>query len=160
MKSKAAHRRHSCLDGEADIEGIEIAAELELPYGFDVFGSIIKTTGDDRTTGQPLPGIPPSYGSFGLGWKGPQAWAPWVRARALFFGDKTRLSPLDLENPDFDPLWLESSNILTLDMGATLSTRIRLELKLQNLADESYKTFGSGLWSPGSNIVLTGEYVF
>ncbi len=137
------------LGGEAGVE-VEVAAPLTVRARADA------VRGTNRTTGEPLPLIPPARGALGaelhgagLGW----ADRAYVGAEAEFATRQTRLNPLDIATGGYTLL-----NFSAGLEGPLLGRDAHIDLAVRNVTNVSYRSFLSRYkefaLDPGRNITL------
>lgn len=108
----------------------------------------------------PLDHISPLFGQTSLSWEK----GPWrARAYVLYQGWK-RLedySPSGEDNLKYaTPLGMPSWYTLNLRGGYQIHPRLSLQLALENITDNQYRTFASGISGPGRQWILTLRGLF
>ncbi|WP_123864592.1 TonB-dependent receptor [Chitinophaga barathri] len=142
---------------KARIMGFQAAVSLQPVQALRVYSHITYTYG--RYTGAdgkevPMDHIPPVFGKTGViyRWK-------WLEseAYALYNGWKKEkdYNPGGEDNLQYaTPQGMPSWCTLNLAATFTLNTRLKAQAGLENVLDEHYRVFASGIGSPGRNLVL------
>ncbi len=142
---------------KARIMGFQGAVSLQPAEGLRVYSHITYTYG--RYTGAdgkdvPMDHIPPLFGKTGVQYR----WK-WLEseAYALYNGRKKvkDYNPngednLQYATPEGMPSWCT----LNLSATFTLHPKLKAQAGLENLLDEHYRVFASGIGSPGRSLVL------
>jgi outer membrane receptor protein involved in Fe transport len=148
--------------GRGLLFGMEGSLRIRLYRGLSLSGHVTYTWGEQRVEGGldlPLRLIPPLYGVGVLRYALPR----WGRVRAFAeasvrgAGRQRRLSPEDAKDSRIPtggtPAWWT----LNLRLGARIGSHVRVSLAAENLLDARYKYHGSGVFAPGTQVVLTLE---
>lgn len=136
----------------AKIEGFEASARYLLDGGWHLRAAVATTRGTDRDTQKPLQRIPPLHGSAHLRYTAHPT--TWFEVNSVFARKQDRLSPEDLTDPRIPAGGTPGYGILNFAVGYRPSTRHELNIALENVANKKYKTHGSGVFGPGTNLVL------
>jgi len=117
-----------------------------------------ETRGHETLTTEPMSRIMPMTSSVQLQWRDLDRWAQLdVRAVAkadkLSSGDKSDTQRIP---PGGTPGYL----LVNLSAGQQLSQAVRVDLALNNILDEAYRSHGSGSNEPGRGLVLGFEVTF
>ncbi len=164
--------------GRAEIYGVSGAFELKLIESLSLKSSLTYTHGEDRVNNVPLSHIPPAFGRTAISHKVNKG--KYLRPLELsiysYYAAWKRISDygssvdnLDEATADGTPAWytLNFSSSYTLkfsnkngvemfDFGPAPSDRIViLQISVENLLDQHYKTFSSGVSAPGRNFILS-----
>ncbi len=146
--------------GRAVIRGFNFAIQAELTQTLSLSSSIAYTYGQDVTNDVPLAHIPPIYGQSSL-----------VYRKSRFRGELMmryngwkRLddySPSSVDNLDEatefgTPAWYT----VNLRLAYQFSEHFRLQMALDNVLDQNYRVFASGVSAPGINFVLMAKVNF
>ncbi len=138
--------------GEGHVQGVEVAARMELSEHWSVFGHASYTEGevdqypgsDGRVAREPLSRVVPWMGELGLRWQGAggRCWAELVgsaasRADRLNSGEQADGQRIP---PGGTPGWL----LLGCRGGWKVNPHLSLTASLENLLDEEYRSHGSG----------------
>jgi outer membrane receptor protein involved in Fe transport len=132
--------------GEALIRGIEAEADVSISPRLRASGSLTWTWGENRNTGTPMRRIPPLFATAGLLYRHAAGW--WLKGELATAGEQDRLSPGD--RSDFRissrlvdgimPGW----TCWNLHAGTQIRS-VRIQATLQNLFDEAYRVYASGV---------------
>ena len=146
---------------EARVYGIESAVEWRIDDRLELAALLNATRGEETDAeGLETPGdrIPPLNGRLGITWRPADAWS--VESYCLFAARQDRLSPRDLADPRIDPDGTAGWVTVNLAIAWQARPGLRLGLRLENLADESYREHGSGIDAPGRNLGFWAETLF
>ncbi len=145
---------------EQKLHGVELGARYQFSDQLALTGTATWTRGDETLEGQrdPADRIPPFAGRVGAAWNLRDDLS--VDADVLFATRQDRLSPRDLVDPRINPEG--TAGWATLNVGARWDVRedVTLRARLENLTDKAYREHGSGLDSPGRNVLLGAEWRF
>lgn len=181
-------RRDFNLDGETEIEyqgelsnvqAIQNASEAEV-YGFEAgikinFSEDLNLTSnysitdgsqyeEDGTT-SPIRHAAPQFGNSHLIWKGEKlkldAFAEYsggfdFEELAISQQNTPHLYALDSNGDPYSPSWY------TLNFGAEykFTDALRVNVTLENITDQRYRTYSSGIAAAGRNLILAVSYNF
>ncbi|WP_345226966.1 TonB-dependent receptor plug domain-containing protein [Hymenobacter koreensis] len=140
--------------GRARIYGFSARALAEFGAGFSAQGSISYTKGRDLTRAVPLDHIPPLYGRGAVSYRRRSLTA---EASVLFNGRKWvgEFSPSGEDNLDqATPVGSLGWYTLNLRTEYRLTPRWAVQAAVENILDQSYRQFASGISAPGRNVVL------
>lgn len=142
--------------GRAYIQGLSGSLQWNPIRNVQVRSSLNWAQGLDITGGHPLAHIPPLYGQTSItyetnkleirllsrynGWKRLEDYAP------LGSSDN-----LDLATPDGTPPWAT----LNLYIKYVVNPQLTLNVAAENITDQHYRHFSSGVSAPGRNFILT-----
>lgn len=147
----------------ANVYGIQFGAEVKLPAGFSFSSELNYQYGeeelDDGST-SPSRHAPPLYGISRLNFRANhlhlQFYATYMAERKfedLPFGEKNKveLYAKDANGNNYAPAWY------TLNIKATydLSNMFVISSGIENLTDERYRPYSSGISAPGRNFVIS-----
>lgn len=144
--------------GRARVKGVELDGRLRLSDHWTLAGTFGRVIGDELITGQPLRRTPPSHGTARLTWSSGDRL--WVDGYTTFASHQTRLAPDDLSDPRIPKGGTPGFLTLHARGGLKLSGAIELTLGVQNLTNRTYRTHGSGIDMPGTNVVFGLEWIF
>lgn len=137
--------------------GFALNAELFLNPNLRLFANLSYTYGQNISADEPLTGIPPFNGIFGIHWNESKYWAEF---HARFAAEQTRLpseDKLDLRIPEGGtPGWY----ILSLRTGMKISNSFAVKLTITNLLDLNYREHLSGFNASGRNFILGGQFKY
>ena len=148
--------------GEGLLWGTEVQAQVELWWGLSVAGHLTYTWGEEQRADDslvPLSRIPPLYGMVKVRYDTPRGWRwrGFVEAFVRAAGDQQRLSEEDQKDVRIPEGGTPGWWTLNLRAGAMVFHHLRVNLALENLLNVKYKYHGSGIWSPGTNAVVSVE---
>jgi len=140
------------------IEGVELDFLLRLPLHFTVSGTCSWIRGSNTDTGEPLRRIPPLLGSVTVHFQpGPRY---WVEAYGIFAGKQDRLSEGDKKDRRIPEGGTPAYAVFGISGGCRIVKGLDATLVLENLGNKKYKTHGSGVYGPGTNVMLGLRYRF
>jgi outer membrane receptor protein involved in Fe transport len=137
--------------GRGRIYGVEGEADFAASRTLRLETGLAWTYGENQTFHEPMSRIPPLMGRVACRWYLRPDWS--VRAETRFAGDQRRLSERDRDDSRIDPRGTPGWAILNLGSRLELD-RVTLTISLNNVLDEAYNEHGSGIYSPGRNLVL------
>ncbi|RYF72145.1 MAG: TonB-dependent receptor [Cytophagaceae bacterium] len=140
----------------ATVQGFSLSALVKLTDRLLVNGSVNATSGhivDDKNT--PLDHVPPTFGRASLLYKTARF---QVEAFSLFSGWK-RIADYNPEGEDNAqyatgdgvPGWATANVRGSVQLTRALTAQVAVE----NILDENYRTFASGISAPGRNLMIT-----
>jgi len=139
--------------GRARIVGGELAAAWSLSGSWRLRGNLSYSHGQNLTDAEPMRRIPPLMGLCGIAWsREGRAVELFVRAAAA----QRRLSSGDRADSRIDPGGTDAWSDWNLRFRERLAG-IDLTLTFANLWDRAYKEHGSGVFSPGRQVVWVCE---
>ena len=114
-------------------------------------------TEDDES--QPLGHIPPTYGNFSLAYSWPRItltaqhrFNAWKRIED--YGGSVDNSDLGAIDFDGNEVGAPSWQLLGITAQATLTEQLTLNLALENILDQHYRPFASGVSGAGRHVVI------
>lgn len=140
--------------GEAIIFGFQGSVLAQVTRAFSILSNLTYTYGNDQTAGQPLDHIPPVFGmtSFRLEMK------KFKGDFYLMYNGWKRISQYGMSGEDNEqyatPYGMPSWYTLNLKLSYQIERHVNIELGMENILDENYRKFASGISSPGRNIVV------
>lgn len=138
---------------EARIHGVEAGITHSFSRHWWAAATVAWTQGEDTSTGEPVRRIPPLNGSLRVRYL-PSS-RLWFEAAALIADRQDELSDGDIEDPRIGPDGTPGYTVINLGAGYSPTSNQTLLVTLENLSDKTYKTHGSGLFSPGRNVAVT-----
>ncbi|GAB4421889.1 MAG: TonB-dependent receptor [Bacteroidia bacterium] len=135
----------------AFIAGTEVDGQLYLGSSWRVLASVIYAYGQTQT-GQPLRRIPPLNGRLGLHYADPSG--VFVRAEWLWATLQDRLAPGDISDHRIPAGGTPGWQVVNGYAGYTWRF-VQLNLGLQNIFNEAYRTHGSGVDGYGRSLWLS-----
>jgi outer membrane receptor protein involved in Fe transport len=147
------------------IYGFEVWGQAAFSYGFSLTAHGTYTWGQEEKldgTIQPMRRIPPLFGQLSFRWKAPEntRFIHYMEVFVRAAGKQSRLHDGDIDDVRIPEGGTPGWWTLNARAGLKISKSLRLNLSLENILDTGYKYHGSGVWSPGSNFILSAEYLF
>lgn len=144
----------------AYVLGVNAYLEWRITKSFRFNGSYNYTLGRDISNNQPMSHIPPQFGRVGIGYYGKQIETE-IYSYFNTFKSIDDYGPGSTDKP-------ESAQINGTPGWATLNLRFSynfiknfyIQLNLENLLDQHYRPFSSGVSAPGFNARITLRYGF
>ncbi len=146
---------------ESILHGLEAEGAIRLSSHFSVYGNLTYTHGKNISKNEPMRRIPPLFGKLGLGYQHMNGF--WFRMDYVYAGEQSRLAGGDLSDARISvrlkngvmPSW----DILNLHGGFSYKF-LSLTVSGQNLLNEAYRVYASGVDGYGRNmsISLTAKY--
>jgi len=140
--------------GEAYICGLQGSILAQITRSFSIMSNLTYTYGYDRSAGLPLDHIPPVYvmTSFRLEMK------KFKGDFYVMYNGWKRISQYSTsgeDNEQYATQWgMPSWHTLNLKLSYQIERHVNVELGMENILDENYRKFASGISSPGRNIVV------
>lgn len=131
--------------------GLVFETRLQIGGNWFLFGHLSYTYGKNVRESEPLTGIPPLNGRFGLRWRSKKVWA---EINSRFAANQTRLSSEDQQDLRIPEGGTPGWYTLNFRSGLEVSNAWSLKFALTNLADRNYREHLSGFNAPGRNIIL------
>ncbi len=138
------------------ITGWELESAIELSRRWNIRGWAFWTYGQDLSFDEPLSRIPPLMGLAGIRYQFNTK--IFIEAFVRAAAKQDRLSSRDKDDNRIPyggtPAW----KTLNVRCSGELIPRLMINLILENVFDETYKEHGSGVYSPGRNVVVGIRY--
>jgi len=141
---------------EAYIKGLESELKCQLSNEFNFIGSIAYSYGQNVTTGEPLRRIPPLNGRLLTTWNRRRMFAA---VEWMFASKQDRVSQGDKDDNRIPKGGTPGWNLLNVYAWYQLPL-IRLNLGVQNIFNEDYRTHGSGINGYGRSAWLQLTFNF
>ena len=137
--------------GEASIYGAEYNLAWECYRFLTIRSNGQWTWGKNQSDNEPLSRIPPIMGHLGVRMKITNDF--WAESFLRAAGAQRRVSPRDISD---NRIGLSGTDgWVTINLRFEYQTgHIKGNLLLENLTDAAYKTHGSGVYSPGRNVMI------
>lgn len=141
---------------KAYINGLDATARVEILKNWAVFGNLSYCFGQNETKNEPIRRIPPLNGRLGTSYQ-QKGW--FVRGEYFFAQLQDRLSQGDKDDNRIAKGGTPAWKIVNLQSGFE-AKNVGVNLRLENLFDEDYRTHGSGINGSGRSawITLTGRF--
>lgn len=159
--------------GKAFVRGGTFEVRGEINEHWFANGSLTYTQGGTLDTREPLSSIPPLFGNISFGYKKHrlQTNVQWVFNAAKKVEDYNLHEGID--NIEQTPIINENALILSEKYAGTpawsvlncsfdyeLRSHIDLQIRVDNIFDQHYKEFASGISGPGRNYSASVRYLF
>ncbi len=144
--------------GRAQIHGVELDALWRIDARWTLSGAFFRIVGEELVTEQPLRRIPPAQGLAKLGWSNGDRL--WLEGYSILSARQTRLAPGDMADPRIPAGGTPAALTLHARSGIRVSEAMQLTAGVENLTNRTYRTHGSGLDLPGTNLVVGIDWTF
>jgi hemoglobin/transferrin/lactoferrin receptor protein len=140
--------------GRAYICGFQGSLLAQVTRSFSIQSNLTYTYGYNETDGLPLDHIPPVFGmtSFRLELK------KFKGNFYVMYNGWKRISQYSDSGEDNEqyatPYGMPSWYTLNLKLSYQIERHVNIELGMENILDENYRKFASGISSPGRNIIV------
>lgn len=138
--------------GQAYITGAELSVSGHIFSAIKLYGNLTCAYGQNRTLREPVGGIPPLFGLAGMGWESRNL---SVSFYARFAGNQNRLSQDDLDDPRIPERGTPGWYTLNFRLLYQWKDFVKIQLAFENILDYNYREHGSGVNSPGRNLVAS-----
>lgn len=135
----------------ARVIGASVSAFFIPQQDWTLRSSVSWTRGDNLTSSQPLPLIPPLRGTLSLEYVRPAYWCEILLSGSA---PQHRLSNLDSLDSRIGPNGTAGFVVPTIRGGVTAIDKISINFGIENIFDKMYKTHGSGIFAPGRNFLF------
>ena len=142
--------------GDARLTGFEAAAKYRVTRYLHLRGTADYTRGQNTTTDEPLPFIPPFRATYSARLEAGRS--QWFQSAYFSVGGESNSKQTQLDPEDFAP---EGYTLANLGAGVTLPLGQRtfgIDLQLRNVFDKEYANFLSRYktyaFDPGRNLVV------
>ncbi len=144
---------------EAYVQGISLVGKYEPIKQLYFESSFNLQEGYDVSNNEPLGHIPPTYGKFLTRIKikkfEGKVWFDYAFSKSLDEANDAT-DNTDLATEEGWPSW----NTLNLSIAYKFHKGLKVQIALENLMDQHYRTFASGLSAPGRNVIIKAQYKF
>lgn len=153
---------------KAYVYGFEFGLEAFLSENISIVSNLTITKGiEEEEDGTESPGrhVAPSFGDFHIQWKNQKLKADLFLNYndEIAFGNlapseqsKAYIYATDADGNPFAPSWYT----LNLRSQYMISNAVKVTLTLENITDQRYRSYSSGLAAPGTNLILGLGYQF
>ena len=141
---------------KAYINGFDANVRVDVLKNWQLYGNLSYCFGQNETKNEPIRRIPPVNGRLGLAYT-KNSW--FARSEYLFAQLQDRLAQGDKDDNRIAKGGTPAWKIVNVYAGFE-TKRIGLNLRLENLFDEDYRTHGSGINGAGRSawLALTGRF--
>jgi len=146
---------------KSELRGIEAEAEWKIADRWSLYGNITYTYGENISRNEPMRRIPPLFGRLSLHYQPlPSLWA---RLDYVAAGEQSRLAAGDRSDArisvrlhdDVMPRW----NVFNLYAGYTYDF-FTITVSAQNIFDEAYRVYASGVDAYGRSLFISATVRF
>lgn len=151
------------------VQGIEITADYLFGEGYKLYGNLtwlegeldtFATVGSTTPVTEPLSRIMPLTSTLGLRWDSPEN-KYWFNLSAILVAKADKLSTGDRgDTQRIPPGGTPGYTLVKLAAGANINEYLAINLGLQNLLNEAYRSHGSGSNEPGFGVNLGVQLSF
>jgi hemoglobin/transferrin/lactoferrin receptor protein len=140
--------------GSAYVCGLQGSVLAQVTRSFSILSNLTYTYGYDETDSEPLDHIPPVFGmtSFRLEIK------KFKGDFYVMYNGWKRISQYSSSGEDNEkyatPYGMPAWYTLNLKLSYQVVKYVNVELGMENILDENYRKFASGISSPGRNIIV------
>ncbi len=153
---------------KAFVYGFEFGLEAFLTDNLSLSSNLTITDGiEEEPDGSESPGrhVAPTFGDFRIAWKNQKLQTDLflnlngeIKNQDLATSEQSKayIYAFDQQGKPFSPFWY------TLNMRTqySFSNNWKISLNLENITDQRYRTYSSGLTAPGRNLILALGYRF
>ena len=148
---------------EANIYGVALALEADLPYNFSLISHFNITKGKDKTNDKPLRHTTPNFGKTSLRYEKDRLQAAFSvefngnRFRADIpsteINDKSYLYGIHISDASKDgsPGW----HIFNFNTSYQINKFLKVNGAIENIGDKHYRPYSSGISAPGRNFIIS-----
>jgi outer membrane receptor protein involved in Fe transport len=140
--------------GSGYISGLEASFDRTLPGNMAMRGQVTYTYGQNRTLNEPIGGIPPLFGLFGVRLASKKT---IINAYLRFASSQQRLSADDLDDLRIPQGGTPGWYTVNVRTHIPVTPWLTFFAGLENILDYNYREHGSGINGPGRNLILTLE---
>lgn len=149
--------------GAGFVQGAELSGQYNLNEAFDVFGNLtwLETSLQNPVSGifEPISRTMPFTTTAGVNWYPDDRY--WFTASATYVADADQLSEGDQSDGERIPSGGTPGYMLLNFYGTSqISDNVTIDLALNNILNEAYRSHGSGSNEPGFGVTLGLEVSF
>lgn len=138
--------------GQAYIYGFETSLKYALSASWLTKGNLTWTYGQNTSYNEPVGGIPPLFGLFGIQYSQSKFTAfSYIR----FAAKQDRLSADDFDDPRIPNQGTPAWQTYNFRMRYQFNKIFGIQIALQNIFDYNYREHGSGINGPGRNFIVS-----
>ena len=146
-------------NGYASIYGVSGELKIAFTKSLIFFGTFTWMDGQDQDS-QPLRHTTPLFGASSLSFKSKK-----VKAALTFrFNGKRSFNELALSEQEKSYLYTSSGSLswstLNLNTSYQLGNHVRVSAGLENIFDQHYRPYSSGISAPGRNLIIAVQSIF
>jgi hemoglobin/transferrin/lactoferrin receptor protein len=140
--------------GKAHVYGLQANLLAQVTRSFSIVSNFTYTYGFDDSSDEPLDHIPPFYGmtSFRLEMK------KFKGDFYIVYNGWKRISQYSTsgeDNQQYATQWgMPSWYTMNLKLSYQVANFLNIELGMENILDEHYRKFASGISAPGRNVIV------
>ena len=133
---------------DAEVNGVEFAAEKRLSTSWTVYGNFSYIYGQDLELEEPLSRIPPTQGVVGLRWRNSEKYE-FIDIYSWLVAKQDRLNFQDISDGRIPDGGTPGYGTLSLRYGTELKENHLLRIEFENILDKAYRVHGSGVDGAG-----------
>ncbi|MBS9462542.1 TonB-dependent receptor [Flagellimonas sp. 389] len=153
---------------KAYVYGFELSMEAFLSDNWSVFSNLTITEGieeDEDGTDSPARHVAPTFGDFHLVWQNQRFKTDFflnyngeISFNDLAFSERSKefIYATDENGNPFSPSWYT----LNFRSQYKISNALKTTISLENMTNQRYRTYSSGIVAPGTNFILGLGYSF
>ncbi|MEQ9583048.1 MAG: TonB-dependent receptor, partial [Arenibacter sp.] len=153
---------------KAYVYGFEFGLDAFLTESLSVNANLTLTEGiEEEQDGTDTPGrhVAPTFGDFHIVWKNQKLKTDLfanfngeISNRDMAMSEKTKdyIYAVDADGNPYSPSWYT----LNFRSQYQLSNAFKLTANLENITDQRYRSYSSGIVAPGINLILGVGYTF
>ena len=142
---------------DAEVNGVEFAAEKRLSTNWTAYGNFSYIYGQDLELEEPLSRIPPTQGVVGLRWRHSEKYE-FVDIYSWLVDKQDRLNFQDISDGRIPDGGTPGYGTISLRYGTELKENHLLRIELENILDKAYRVHGSGV--DGAGVSANIQYGF
>ena len=142
---------------KAYIGGFELAGEYRINTNWRLRANTFWTYGQNLTVDEPMSRIPPFMSLISIRHEFSRKISLETFVRTA--GKQGRLSARDIDDSRIDPKGTPAWWIFNFRGEYEIVDNLKLNFMVENIFNKAYKEHGSGVYSPGMNIVVGLRYV-
>ena len=144
---------------DAEVNGVEFAAEKRLSTNWTAYGNFSYIYGQDLELEEPLSRIPPTQGVVGLRWRHSEKYE-FVDIYSWLVDKQDRLNFQDISDGRIPDGGTPGYGTISLRYGTELKENHLLRIELENILDKAYRVHGSGVDGAGFSVNIQYGFEF